>query len=723
MKRALFSLIFCLFASASIIDDAAARILSRTSGASATAMAALTSSGNFSNINYLSGCAASRASWAAPDHWAVTSAGAMYWYKTNDTATLTAVKRAMDFWFANDFTDGPRCNGDTTYESCPCNMAGLWNTNWWYQVIYTPKLAGIPCMALSVRNQLSPQQKQGCIRLLNRGGLYVSKYSGANQVDTALVAVYLSIVTRNESLLLRTMDVVNHACDIVSYQDGINSDGSFIQHGALPYAYGYGERFTVDVFDLWDNVGLPPKDTQKAAMSLFLRSSVWSIYFSGGTPNWDFNQMGRCLTYSATITRYTGPWSTIQNTAVAWNDSDLATAMGQLKSNSSLQGVNPFKLNGVKVFYKADYLVYRGDHFVLGLKMLSTRTFASECWNSEGKQGLHYSDGVVYNYVNGVDYPTSQVFWGYTPPGVTVDPTSHTLGCSNYVRGLTKFVGSVSNGNTALSAMDYISPTNRQLTYKKSWHFFGGLYVVVATDIAQSKGLPVITALDNRISRGDVYTDAGLLSGPSGIFNKAQYIHHDLVGYYFPSPNGLTLNVSNGNVSGNWIDIGAHKEPVTAKIFKPILTTTTGSFIYVTVPGVNRGSFSEMLPSLRSAIQVISATRELHAVQHVTNRTVTAAFFSAGNVTFYNGRENVTLAVDVPCLLTVTYGNADDTTAIHVVDPTQTLSRVVVRVQCKTCVLGGNATVNIAFATGWEAGATRSYVLNVRKTGTTSSIA
>jgi hypothetical protein len=45
-----------------------------------------------------------------------------------------AIARAMEFWFANDFStigngaclDGGGLEGDL----CPCGTPGLWNTNW-----------------------------------------------------------------------------------------------------------------------------------------------------------------------------------------------------------------------------------------------------------------------------------------------------------------------------------------------------------------------------------------------------------------------------------------------------------------------------------------------------------------------------------------------------------------------------------------------------------------
>lgn len=50
--------------------------------------------------------------------------------------------------------------------------------------------------------------------------------------------------------------------------------------------------------------------------------------------------------------------------------------------------------------------------------MLSTRTLTSECANLEGKKSLHYSDGTLYNYVDGSEYTVAPAIWDWkTLPG------------------------------------------------------------------------------------------------------------------------------------------------------------------------------------------------------------------------------------------------------------------------------------------------------------------
>ena len=51
----------------------------------------------------------------------------------NDPTVLDALKRAMDYWFANDYTNDA-CLEWGGQSQCPCGTPGLWNTNWFSNV-------------------------------------------------------------------------------------------------------------------------------------------------------------------------------------------------------------------------------------------------------------------------------------------------------------------------------------------------------------------------------------------------------------------------------------------------------------------------------------------------------------------------------------------------------------------------------------------------------------
>jgi hypothetical protein len=55
---------------------------------------------------------------------------------------------------------------DDSNGTCPCGTPGLWNTNWFGQVILIPNLSSTACLLLE--KELTSEQKEGCIRIPTR---------------------------------------------------------------------------------------------------------------------------------------------------------------------------------------------------------------------------------------------------------------------------------------------------------------------------------------------------------------------------------------------------------------------------------------------------------------------------------------------------------------------------------------------------------------------------
>lgn len=51
----------------------------------------------------------------------------------NDASVLSAISKAMDFWFANVFQN-VACLDSGGTDACPCGTPGFWNTNWFSNV-------------------------------------------------------------------------------------------------------------------------------------------------------------------------------------------------------------------------------------------------------------------------------------------------------------------------------------------------------------------------------------------------------------------------------------------------------------------------------------------------------------------------------------------------------------------------------------------------------------
>ncbi len=125
---------------------------------------------------------------------------------------------------------------------------GLWNTNWYSNIILIPGLVGNACLLLlqlPSPGDLTPTQYSNCTRFTSRsfntftypviGG--VGTLTGANTLDVASIGVSQGLLQGNESILTTAYA---HIHDEVQIQtppraDGIRPDGSFGQHAGLLY--------------------------------------------------------------------------------------------------------------------------------------------------------------------------------------------------------------------------------------------------------------------------------------------------------------------------------------------------------------------------------------------------------------------------------------------------------------------------------------------------------
>lgn len=88
---------------------------------------------HFSSIDiHCVGCAGDRANWGAEVHWSHVLDMTVSWgsgagngtdYK-NSSTLLTSIKSAMDYWFANDYTN-EGCTFGNGGSACPCGTPGL----------------------------------------------------------------------------------------------------------------------------------------------------------------------------------------------------------------------------------------------------------------------------------------------------------------------------------------------------------------------------------------------------------------------------------------------------------------------------------------------------------------------------------------------------------------------------------------------------------------------
>ncbi|KAF7340878.1 Polysaccharide lyase family 8 protein [Mycena sanguinolenta] len=630
-----------------------------------TWLATLNADGTWPDLDYTTGCPAQRANWPAENHWVriMNMAGAWHGglagaekYAKNPNLR-SKISLAMSFWFQNDFSN-PACLDSGGTATCPCGTPGLWNTNWFSNIIGTPDLVSRTC--LLINDALSASELGNCTKMTGRAyntfivpAHQVGVLTGANALDVAKIGIDLALLTVNVSLLTDAYSRVHSQMVLTTPDraDGIRPDGSFGQHTGIIYNGNYGKDFTNDIVDLEVEAGgtqFQVSSAGQTALATLLNGDSWMIYYNALTQvlHWDFSVLGRFIAFpTADFTQATGSillnLTKIGVLGDEWKSPDLVKFSTSLSGNFT--NANAGNLLGNRMFFDNDYMVQRGASYVSTLRMFSTRSTNTECTNLANPFGFHLSDGSLRTYVQGNEYEdiAAAMDWNLIP-GITTDYGATPLNCAQTgAIGIESFVGGASNGQIGVGAMRYTNPRTRSLHWQKSWFFLDDdVQVVLVSNISSTTNASVISVLDQRLHNGSVMIDQNDVATPFASQGaRSQSLWHGNVGYTFPSTN-FSLSVQVGQKTGNWSVIGTSTQPPnTVDLFAAWLVheQPTASLAYTIYPGTDYKTF--ITKSSKSQIQVVQNDGLVSAVFDSTNSKAMAVFWapSGGSVTFAPG--------------------------------------------------------------------------------------
>ncbi|KAI0002105.1 polysaccharide lyase family 8 protein [Russula vinacea] len=651
-------------------------------------------------IDYTAGCPAQRANWPASTHWSRVLTMTAAWHGglegaeqyAGNTTLASSISSAMDFWFSQDFTV-PGCLDQGGTSACPCSTPGLWNTNWFSNVILVPKLVGQSCLLFN--SSLSPTQVNSCTSMTARAydTFYEGKsfLTGANILDVANIGIGLALLTSNSTLIAEAYGRINAEVIIQPgvMVDGIKPDGSFGQHSGLLYNGNYGKDYSNDVLELQiDAAGTQyaANATSQRAFETLIDGDQWMIYRNVETNvlHWDFSTLPRFITFPVIDFQATSSLNLNLSEVLQLGELWGLPAMVQVYNNlvKHTKDANAGKLIGNRNFYNNDYMVQRGRGYVSTLKMYSTRTMNTECVNLQNPLGFHLADGTLYTYLRGNEYEDIAAAWDWNLiPGTTVDYGATPLNCANASwKGLESFVGGVSNGETGAAAMRYLNPLTQAFSWQKAWFFLDDdtQYVMIA-NLTSGSPAPVYSVLDQRRHSGTVYVDNEVFDTPGNeTFNcTVSSLWHGGVGYCFDS-GSTVLSLSVGERTGAWSAIGTSTQPPeTVDLFAAWIEhqDLTQPVSYTIFPGTTFDSFQD-----KSGYRTIVPLQNdacVSAIYDADYNTVSAVFWDVSggtlpleNELFSYGPASITVSGGVALMLNF------DTWTFTVSDPSQTLTSV-----------------------------------------------
>ncbi|KAL7285291.1 hypothetical protein ACG7TL_000386 [Trametes sanguinea] len=712
-------------------------IIGATTGATsiATWLSTLQPNGQWPDVDYTAGCDAPTANWKAQSHWERILTFASAWHgglKNADqfvqsSQVRSAITTAMGFWFSNDFAD-PSCLDSGGDSACPCGTPGLWNTNWFSNVIGVPTFVGEVCLLLG--NSLTASELGNCTKFTGRsfatfdtGINGVSAITGANALDIASIGIDEGLLTQNATLVSAAFGRV-HADAVIQNAikaDGIRADGSFGQHTGIIYNGNYGKDYENDLFGFEIEAGgtqFQADSDSQTALETLVDGDQWMIYRNIFTNvlHWDFSVLGRFLTDPVVDNHASASIKTnltqLQVLGQEWGSDVILNAFNNLSLNTTT--ANSGNLVGNRIFYANDYAVQRGPGYVTTLRMYSKRTQNTECTDEANNFGFHLSDGTVYTHINGDEYEDIVAAWDWNLiPGITVDYGATALTCSTTRHtGTQTFVGGASDGLVGAVAMRYENPISKSLNWRKTWFFLeNDVQFVMVARITSSTSAPVFSVLDQRKHVGQVLVNGAASGG--GNFSSPSSLWHGGVGYVFNTSDPVTLSVDVSTKTGSWSAIGASSQPpVTVDMFTAWLShdDISSAISYIVFPATTPDTFQQKVAAAN--LQTIRNDGSISALLDVANEMAFLVFWetNGGSVTI------PALTKGGATIKVQSTGSANvilrmNTWTVTVADPTQLLSTLTL-----TFTLGSGTA-----PTGWGSSKTKTLQFTLPSGGVAGS--
>jgi hyaluronate lyase len=516
--------------------------------------------------------------------------------------------------------------------------------------------------------------------------------TGANRADKSLITVVSGALAQDANRIAAGIAAVTDQVGAgaaslvarVTASDGYHTDGSFIQHGVVPYPGHYGLVLLTAVAGLIEvtsgtSVRLPDAvkqqfyDTIADVYAPFVTSGAMMEPVRGrmlsrqGETGFD---AGHQLTAAIVLLARSAPEpakSTLAGFVArfigddSWapylNVIDLARFSGGLQPvgvpeveyAKALLATRPKPAPRTpqhRVFPQQDRMVHVTDRWSASLGVGSTRICRYESINGQNLHGWYVGDGVLYTFLPDDQGHYSDAYWptvdatllpGTTtkdgaPPALQATP----LTTKAWVGGARLDSGHGAHG------LDFVSQDGT-LTAKKSWFFTPDGVFCLGADITDASGATIRTTIDNRnIGTNGRHT---LLSDDrpvpttlnrTTILSHPRRLHLDgVAGYLLVQPAAVTVLREDRTASWFSIDTGANTHgtltPFTRRFQKILLghgaNPAGASYAYVVLPGASAWQ-------TRSAVgdwQVLANSAVVQAARlpgHVT----AASFFAAGAV-------------------------------------------------------------------------------------------
>ncbi len=506
---------------------------------------------------------------------------------------------------------------------------------------------------------------------------------------------------------------------VVKGRDGWWRDGSFIQHGNLPYVGAYGADLVPDIVEsisLLEGTAWELKSDDRANIAHWVDNSLLPVAYEGEVfPR----TLGRILGYGSdgeewyqtvvvALCEARPMLSKEQAAAVSarlrrWLDSgSVDPRMGRatfqqflnlhaIATDPAIKPAGSYTASRTQA--AVDLAVHHRPGWAACVAMSSTRVGSYEALNGRNYRGWNQGEGVLMVYP-GDPRRYREGFWPlvdpYRLPGITTNTwqlTDHVGFQSAAKPSSQDFVGGASLDDRASVATMHVGREWSSLDARKSWFLLPDAIVCLGSGISAKDGRPCETIVEScRLENADLalavdgkVVPAGHWKGDLG---SAHTVHlagttpERAIGWWFPQAlKGLAGE--RGSRTGSRSQM--RQNGSTAPITRPWLSLNLSHGVdpqeamyqYVIMPGASAERLAAM--ASKPTIEILACTPQTQAVRDTANGFTGAVFHEAGSVGV--------LAADQPCV--VLLGEGKDGYGVSLADPSQKLPRVVLTVNVK----------------------------------------
>ena len=552
---------------------------------------------------------------------------------------------------------------------------------------------------------------------------------GANRSDMCKVIIYSGLLSKNEDRIkfaISKLDpLFKYVEEIIEEEgkkiDGYYKDGSWIEHGNIPYAGSYGAVLIGGVGEMAHVLNDTPWAIDEEKLNTIYQvilDSFEPLIYKGVMMNMvsgraisranerdyghGFGVMRRILAFytESAPEEYKNRYKSMIKQWIESNDKrDIIGTSTNLQFTVQAKALMKDdtvdargELIGNYIFPNMDRVVHRRPGYVFGLSMYSKRVANYESLNGENLKGYHTSDGMTYLY-NGDIEQYSKDFWPTVDSkrlaGTTVDTknifenvTGTSYGPGQAQTSTQSWVGGANLGEYGVSGMyldnkrkDPSKELGMDLEAKKSYFMFDSEIVALGAGVTSTKDSGVETIVENRLINKEndkIYVNGqditNTIDQDTKVDAKWAYLQGEndesSIGYYFPSKT--ELNVKRDTRTGSWKEInnGQSANKVTNTFFTMWkdhgVNPEADTYEYVLLPNISKEDTEKYAKN--SEIEVVANNEDVQAVKE--NKK---GIFAAN---FWNDKEVEVNGVKVNKKASVIMQKDNEILDISVSDPT-----------------------------------------------------